>query len=787
MNYAELLLKAINEYNEDDLKSKTTLRDLICLISDNEELRNNHIIKNLLYIASQKMRVFGYNIQNGFNEDPDKSASTLTILQNESIKQNYRSQVWSNNILDKTQKDIIDYFQSLSIKRMLVSAPTSYGKTFIMREILYLNREKYNNILLVFPTVALLHENAENMEKLNSEKQLGYRVIKSVDNEIGEKNIFVFTPERAMQLLANYPSLHLDFFFYDEMYKIDEDFCYDDTDEKDEAINSSLNNSTANFLNETRAKTFRICLYLLSKQVPEYYLAGPNLSEKQFGKGMITYLLKNKIQIKTVTFEPTKRIRIDAYSKQIKEHHEGLPYPLKENSKEITLGKKNERICNVIKYIEMQKYGSTLLYCTTPSKANMYAAALSEGGYGKPICDSDYSMFLDHIKHTYDVNGSITEWSFWNVMQNGFALHHGKLPKYIQKEVLDLFNRGIIDILFCTSTIVEGVNTNAKNMVVLNHTKGRAALTAFDLKNIIGRAGRYYHNFIGRYFLLDSALAKITDANDLSLNFVTYDNNELDAIDLDNAEIGDLSLNNAEAKQRRFEVQRDFNLPEDVFVMNRLVKKEYQENLLTYLLNHSNDFNSFLRRLKYPDILLQFTEFAALNSVLKIFQGAGLLDDSTVRLYSAISISYTKDGFKGILKYQINKAQKGAIKYDIAYSKAFKTQKDIIEHKIPKILTLFESIFTCAARIRGTALNNFSLSKVIRFYETGVRSYFGEQLVEFGFPIDAIRKIENSYPQLISLGSADIKNYVKRNQQNIFALLDEYEKRLLLKAIKSFN
>ena len=47
MNYAELLLKAINEYNEDDLKSKTTLRELICLISDNEELRNNHIIKNL--------------------------------------------------------------------------------------------------------------------------------------------------------------------------------------------------------------------------------------------------------------------------------------------------------------------------------------------------------------------------------------------------------------------------------------------------------------------------------------------------------------------------------------------------------------------------------------------------------------------------------------------------------------------------------------------------------------------------------------------------------------------
>jgi hypothetical protein len=73
------------------------------------------------------------------------------------------------------------------------------------------------------------------MEKLNFDKQLGYSVIKSVDNEIGDKNIFVFTPERAMQLLANYPTLKLDFFFYDEMYKIDEDFCYDETDEKDEA------------------------------------------------------------------------------------------------------------------------------------------------------------------------------------------------------------------------------------------------------------------------------------------------------------------------------------------------------------------------------------------------------------------------------------------------------------------------------------------------------------------------------------------------------------------------
>ena len=136
---------------------------------------------------------------------------------NENIYRNYRPytikalltcidpKVRNNNILDKSQKSIIDFYQSLDIKRMLISAPTSYGKTFIMREILYLNQEKYKNILLVFPTVALLRENALNMEELNQDKKMGYNVIKSIDREIDcqDRNIFVLTPERAMQLFSS--------------------------------------------------------------------------------------------------------------------------------------------------------------------------------------------------------------------------------------------------------------------------------------------------------------------------------------------------------------------------------------------------------------------------------------------------------------------------------------------------------------------------------------------------------------------------------------------------------
>ena len=211
-DYVNLLLDAINNYNEEDMSSINKLRDLVCIISENDSIKKDPLIRESLYTASHKMRIFGYNVQNGFYKHDvliEQNSSELMYLRNQSIISRYQSKVRSNNILDKSQQSIIDFYQSLDKKRMLVSAPTSYGKTFIMREILYLNQEKYNNVLLVFPTVALLRENALNMEELNREKEMGYKVIKSIGSEINsqERNIFVFTPERAMQLLANYPDI----------------------------------------------------------------------------------------------------------------------------------------------------------------------------------------------------------------------------------------------------------------------------------------------------------------------------------------------------------------------------------------------------------------------------------------------------------------------------------------------------------------------------------------------------------------------------------------------------
>ena len=79
------------------MQSKETLRELVCIISDNETLKQDLFIRILLYNASQKMRVFGYNILNQFDDNPDMNASLLSLIRDESVKQAYRSQVWKNN------------------------------------------------------------------------------------------------------------------------------------------------------------------------------------------------------------------------------------------------------------------------------------------------------------------------------------------------------------------------------------------------------------------------------------------------------------------------------------------------------------------------------------------------------------------------------------------------------------------------------------------------------------------------------------------------------------------
>ena len=271
-------------------------------------------------------------------------------------------------------------------------------------------------------------------------------------------------------------------------------------------------------------------------------------------------------------------------------------------------------------------------------------------------------------------------------------------------------------------------------------------------------------------------LLEIENSDDIALNFATYSDAELGAIDIDNADIDDLTENNRQIKRLRDEKAREYLLPYEVFIKNRMVKKEDQEQLLQTIMQPS-EFNRFTMLINHPVNVQDFLKYNWLKKILECIYAAGLIDAYTVKKYNAVGLSYRDSGFLGILKYELDNNRSK----DNAYSNAFKTMKDIVEHKIPKMLSLFESIIIYAGSLRGYDMDMFSLSKVKRYYETGVKSSFGEQLVEFGYPIDAIRRIEKVHPYLLFFNFEESLEYCKNNIARVCEDLDIYEQKLLKK------
>lgn len=239
-------------------------------------------------------------------------------------------------------------------------------------------------------------------------------------------------------------------------------------------------------------------------------------------------------------------------------------------------------------------------------------------------------------------------------------------------------------------------------------------------------------------------------------------------------------------KQERDKVTSQFLLPQDVFIKNRTVSKESQEKLLQKLMK-PEEYSQYKPLLYHPVVVENFLKYQWIKKILNTFLSAGLIDQRTHKKFLAAAISYYYDGFKGILSYEINRYKDRKLKSaDMAYSNVFHSLKDILEHKIPKILSLFESIILYVAYKKGDRPDNFSLSPVRRYYETGVKSLLGEALIEYGFPTDAIRRIEEEHRNILYLDVQEAKNYCRKNFRQISLLLDEYEKQLFIKAMKTF-
>ena len=130
------------------------------------------------------------------------------------------------------------------------------------------------------------------------------------------------------------------------------------------------------------------------------------------------------------------------------------------------------------------------------------------------------------------------EWCVIKALERGYVIHNGQMPLGTRMFQLSLYeNNDTYNRLFCTSTLLEGVNTAAENIIITKPSRqsdknnNANDFTAFDFFNLVGRTGRLNQHFIGKAYYIkaptDPAFEKIDAIRSIKFE-ITDDSKDVD-------------------------------------------------------------------------------------------------------------------------------------------------------------------------------------------------------------------------------------------------------------------
>lgn len=191
---------------------------------------------------------------------------------------------------------------------------------------------------------------------------------------------------------------------------------------------------------------------------------------------------------------------------------------------------KRERL---LEEIGTEQNWPALVFVSSPDKANSLASEAAE----EMAVSEGRGEFADWLAENVG-----NRWSVVKSVRYGFGVHHGRIPRAIASHMVRLFNIGYLPVLFCTSTLIEGVNTAAKTVLIYDKSINRADYDFFTFSNIKGRAGRLGEHHVGRVFLFNEPPEQVemevtptifSDDDDAPDDYVVFleDNDKSDVVD----------------------------------------------------------------------------------------------------------------------------------------------------------------------------------------------------------------------------------------------------------------
>lgn len=154
------------------------------------------------------------------------------------------------------------------------------------------------------------------------------------------------------------------------------------------------------------------------------------------------------------------------------------------NSKEIKI-ERDLGLANLTKISKTSETEQMLVFANTQKNAEETARTIADGM--KSTVDT--SEIIEELNETIEPTPSTK--LLKDFLSNGVAFHHAGLLTEERKIIEDGFNSGLIRVLCSTTTLGEGVNTPAKNVIILSFkTWDKNNMLTRDYKNMSGRAGR---------------------------------------------------------------------------------------------------------------------------------------------------------------------------------------------------------------------------------------------------------------------------------------------------------
>lgn len=384
-----------------------------------------------------------------------ETVDTLETALEKEIKRVYQKVPFNDLVFTDPQYQLFEAMKDSN--HFSFSGPTSFGKSFIMDafiQYIITERNGIDNIVILVPTRALINQVTVRLKKTITDenyKVLAHPVVPTIYKNRMLKYVFVFTPERLISYLGEKENPVINYMFVDEAHKI--------IAEKD-----------------SRSPLYYHAILLAERKSIKLYFASPNIPNADVFLQLFEKSVDEQMIIKE---SPVSQNRFFV------DYVEGNGRMFTETGDDIVFDDLGKREHGYVSKL-LRKLGcdcKNIVYCNTVADTIDFALKFSKNLPEQS--DSRIDSLIELIK-TYVHK----DYFLIDCLKKGVAFHSGRLPQRIRQRIENLFEEKVIDYMFCTSTLLEGVNLPAKNIFIFSNAIGNSKFSDVDFWNLAGRAGR---------------------------------------------------------------------------------------------------------------------------------------------------------------------------------------------------------------------------------------------------------------------------------------------------------